>query len=78
RYAHANRGFRVRKTPVAPLQVARAVLGDKGGLVLRPGPDLCQALDLLRHLLVTWTGTCRTCRQPTPRQPTASPPHGTT
>jgi hypothetical protein len=30
---------------------------------------LYKALDLLQHLLATWTGTCPTCRQPTPWQP---------
>ncbi|MCX4825662.1 hypothetical protein OG883_38615 [Streptomyces sp. NBC_01142] len=32
------------------------------------GLTLYQALDLLQHLLATWTGTCPICRQPTPWQ----------
>jgi SRSO17 transposase len=37
----------------------------------RPGQGLTlnQALDLIQQLLATWTGTCPTCRQPTPWQP---------
>ncbi|SNB90438.1 hypothetical protein SAMN02745831_06742 [Streptomyces sp. PgraA7] len=33
------------------------------------GLTLYQTLALLQHLLATWTGTCPTCRQPTPWQP---------
>ncbi|MFG2632026.1 hypothetical protein [Streptomyces sp. NPDC048473] len=33
------------------------------------GLTLYQALNLLQHLLATWTGTCPTCRQLTPWQP---------
>ncbi|MFD7948139.1 hypothetical protein [Streptomyces sp. NPDC059744] len=45
--------------------------GPAAGLWLpgRRSALLYQALDLLQHLLATWTGTCPTCRQPTPWQP---------
>ncbi|MEU6868056.1 hypothetical protein ABZ924_33295, partial [Streptomyces sp. NPDC046876] len=32
------------------------------------GLTLYQALDLLQHLIATWTGTCPTCRQTIPWQ----------
>ncbi|MGW7464044.1 hypothetical protein ACWGJT_04915 [Streptomyces xantholiticus] len=33
------------------------------------GLTLYQTLDLLQHLIATWTGTCPTCRQTLPWQP---------
>lgn len=42
-----------RRSPKAPVQ----------------GLTLYQALDLLQHLIATWTGTCPTCQRTVPWQP---------